>query len=91
MRIPVRGLEEYGKQGGTTENRMQRQTFQKTMQRPRAPGGELRPKPIAPNIFHLMLIRQRRHRAGGIFAIERLVQEEEIGKAPPDREFGFLK
>lgn len=70
---------------------MQSQALQETVQRPRAPGGEFRTKPISPHVFHLMLIRQRRHRAGRIFSVERLVQEEEIGKPPPYSKLGFLK
>ena len=73
MRIPVRRLQENRQQRCPTEDRMQRQSPEKPMQRPRPSVGEFRPEPIPPHVLHLVLVRQRRHRAGRVFSIERLV------------------
>lgn len=61
------------------------------MQRVCAPLGEVRTEAVSTNVLHLMLVGQRGNGALRILFCELFPQEDEVGEAAADGEFGLLE
>ena len=81
MRVPVGRLEEDGEEGATAQDRVQGQAVEEAVQRVGAALGEVGPETVAAHVLHLVLVRQRRHRAGRVVARQVLKEEDEVGEA----------
>ena len=53
--------------------------------------GKVGPKTIATDIFHFVLIWERRNGALRVFSTEHLVKENEVGETATDFDCRFLK
>ena len=53
--------------------------------------GEIGTEAVAPHIFHFVLVRKRGNCGGGIFPVERFIEEDKISETAANRESRLLK
>lgn len=70
---------------------MQGNSFQEAMQGVGSSMGKVRPKTVAADVFHFVLVWERRNGALRVFSAEHLVKEDEVGEAATDFDSRFLK
>ena len=70
---------------------MQGESFQKAVQGVSSSMGEVRAKAVAADIFHFVLVWERRNGALRVFSAERLVEENEVGEPATNFDEGFLE
>lgn len=70
---------------------MQSESFQEAVQGVSSSIGKIEPKAVATNIFHFVLVWERRDRALRIFSAEHLVKENEVGEPATNFGRGILK
>lgn len=70
---------------------MQSKSFQETVQGVSSSIGKVRPKAVAADVFHFVLIWERGNGALRVFSAEILVQENEVGETAADFDGGFLE
>ena len=63
---------------------MRDDSFQKAVQGMSSSMGKVRPKAIAADVFHFMLVWEGRDSALRVFSAERLIQKNEIGETATD-------
>ncbi len=64
---------------------MQGESGEEALQGVGAAGGEVGPEPVAPDVFHALLVWEWRDGTPLVLADEHLVEEDEVGKAAADR------
>lgn len=70
---------------------MQGESFQEAVQGVSSSMGKVRPKAIAADIFHFVLVGERRDGALRVFSAEDLVKKDEVGETATDFDGGFLE
>lgn len=70
---------------------MQGNSFQEAVQGVSSSVGEVRAKTVAADVFHFVLVWERRNGALRVFSAERLVKKDEVGETPTDFDCRFLK
>ena len=86
MSVPVGRLEKGEQYRGASENGVKREPLDEAVQRPRATVGEVRAESVAADVFHLVLLRERRDGACWVLLKEGFVEVEEVREASTDRE-----
>ena len=70
---------------------MQGNSFQETVQGVSSSVGKVGAKTVAADVFHFVLVWERRNGALRVFSAERLVEEDEVGETPTDFDGRFLE
>jgi hypothetical protein len=81
LRIPICGLEEEYKDCGATENGVECEAFDESVERPCPPLRKLRAKSVASDVCHVILLRKWGNSAGWVLAVERLAEEDKVCEA----------
>ena len=70
---------------------MQGDSFQEAMQGVSSPMGKVGPKTVAADVFHFVLVWERRNGALRVFSAEHFVKEDEVGKTTTGFDSRFLE